>query len=83
MTGGKLFHPASSSANIGSIAALFAAPFPESLDFPVESAIVRPLSWALKPRKIRETQAQESFRAGGKTFQSALNSHCGLIRPDL
>jgi len=46
MTGGKLLHPASSSANIGSIAALFAAPFPESLDFPVESAIVRPLSWA-------------------------------------
>ena len=45
MTGGKLFHLASSSANIGSIAALFAAPFAESLDFWVESGIVRSLSW--------------------------------------
>lgn len=38
---------AASSANSGSIAALFAAPFAESLDFSVESAIVRPLSWAI------------------------------------
>jgi hypothetical protein len=37
---------AASSANSGSIAALFAAPFAESLDFSVESAIVRSLSWA-------------------------------------
>ena len=49
MTGGRLVHLASSSANSGSIAALFAAPFAESLDFPVEPAIVRPLSWASKP----------------------------------
>jgi hypothetical protein len=47
MTGGRLFHLANSSVNIGSIAALFAAPFVESLDFAVESAIVRSLSWAL------------------------------------
>jgi hypothetical protein len=47
MTGGRLFHLASSSANIGSIAALFAAPFGEWLDFSAESAIVRPLSWAI------------------------------------
>jgi hypothetical protein len=33
-------------ANSGSIAALFAAPFAESLDFSVESLVVRSLSWA-------------------------------------
>ncbi|MGD0541601.1 MAG: hypothetical protein ABSB33_08800, partial [Tepidisphaeraceae bacterium] len=55
MTGGKLFHPASSSANIGSIAALFAAPFPESLDFSVESAIVRSLSWAYQGPTLSES----------------------------
>src|SRR5580658_6324748 len=37
---------ATRSANSGSIAALFAAPFAESLDFSAESAIVRSLSWA-------------------------------------
>jgi hypothetical protein len=47
MIGGRMCHCAESSANSGSIAALFAAPFAESLDFSVESAIVRPLSWAL------------------------------------
>jgi hypothetical protein len=43
---GRVCHCAESSANSGSIAALFAAPFAKSLDFPVESAIVRSLSWA-------------------------------------
>jgi hypothetical protein len=38
-------HFATTSANAGSIAALFAAPLAESLDFSVESAIVRSLSW--------------------------------------
>ena len=44
-------HFATMSANPGSIAALFAARLPESLDFSVESPIVRPLSWASDPSK--------------------------------
>jgi hypothetical protein len=48
---GRVCHCAESSANSGSIAALFAAPFAKSLDFSVESAIVRYLSLAGLSRK--------------------------------
>jgi hypothetical protein len=37
---------ATSSANAGSVAALFASPFAGSLELAVESGIVRSLSWA-------------------------------------
>lgn len=50
---GNLAQFETSSANSGSIAALFAAPFAESLDFPVEFAIVGPLSWAIIGRNRR------------------------------
>jgi hypothetical protein len=49
MIAGRLSHLASSSANSGSSAALFAAPFADSLDFPAESESVRSLSWAYNP----------------------------------
>jgi hypothetical protein len=52
MIGGRMCHCAESSANSGSIAALFAAPFAESLDFSVESAIVRPLSGQSPPEQF-------------------------------
>ena len=51
MMGGKSFHLDSSSANSGSIAAHFAAPLMESLDFLAKFEIVRSLSWALDPSK--------------------------------
>jgi hypothetical protein len=42
-------HFATKLANSGSIAALFAAHFADSLDFSAESLIVRALSWAFNP----------------------------------